>query len=415
MTQAPANCGLPPQLAGAFVSTALTFNANILSREVQQFIADHNNDDVVKLLLKGGEVGGVPMKAVTEQISARRKLNEKLSEWTTTTGIYYPPALSVEQASSTLTAGYKTKYLSGKVLFDLTGGLGADTLAFSTVYEKVYYVEQDPELCETARHNFSRFSRTNIEVVCNNAENFSDELPDGSDVFIDPSRRDEVGGKVFRLEDCRPDTGPLAERLIAKNCRILLKVSPLLDIRQALRQLPYAIKVIVLAVKNECKELLFLMGPGGESPEITAVNLTGKEEDIFKFTNEDEAGSEVEISLPKKYIYLPNNAILKAGAFRLVGQRFGLKKLHINTHLYTSDQKQEYFPGRVFLLKDVLKVDKREVRKALPEGQANVLTRNFPLPAPALRDRLSLRDGGDDYICGVTLQDGKRRLLWLKK
>ena len=390
-------------------------NEKILTGEVQQFIEAHGDDDPVRLVLKGGELAGVPMKEVAEQIASRKKLLDKCPRWVSTPGIYFPPPLSVEQCSSEATAAFKASLFSGDVLVDLTGGLGIDDDAFSRVYKKVIYVEQEETLCELARHNFKTLGLDNISVTCSRAEKYVDTVPPGADVFIDPSRRAE-GKKVYRLGDCQPEVAGLVPLLLDKGCRVLVKAAPLLDIKQGLEELPGTSRVYVVAVDNECKEVLFLLEKNAVAePTIHAINLTRKGQDQFVFTYREEQITSPEFSTPLQYIYEPNSALLKAGAFKLAGNRYGLAKLHASTHLYTSGKIVTDFPGRVFLLKGVLKVQKKEVQKVLPTGRANVFTRNFPLSATQLRDRLGLLDGGREYLCGITDTGDRKVLLWLER
>ena len=113
--------------------------------------------------------------------------------------------------------------------------------------------------------------------------------------------------------------------------------------------------MIVLAVENECKELLFHIKAGYTGvPSIRAVDLdrNAKINSSITFAFNEEANSGVNFSKPLSYLYEPNVAILKAGAFKWIGQSYGLSKLAPNTHLYTSDQIHSTFPGRVFKIID---------------------------------------------------------------
>ena len=50
----------------------------------------------------------------------------------------------------------------------------------------------------------------------------------------------------------------------------------------------------------------------------------------------------------QEYLYEPNSSILKAGAFKSIAQSFGIDKLAVSSHLYTSRKYVSDFPGRAF-------------------------------------------------------------------
>lgn len=392
-------------------------DTNILRHEVQDYIIANRHKDTATLLLKRGEVAGVSLKLIAQQIISRNKLEKKLPHWTATSGIYYPPILSAEQCSSAQTAEYKATLLKKTRVVDLTGGMGADTAAFAQQCPQVIYVEKDEELCAIARHNFKALRLKNIEVRNITAEDFISATAPIADhtFYADPARRDVHKKKVFLLSDCQPDIAELLPLLLQKGSRVLIKLSPLLDIRQALRELSGISQIHVLAVKNECKELLFVADREYEgSVEVFAVNFVKAGKEIFRFILDDEPESRVEYGLPEKYIYEPGAAILKAGAFRSVAEKFRMKKLHQHSHLYTSSVLVTDFPGKTFILEAILPFKEKLIKKALPGGQANVSTRNFPLSPPRLQARLHVKPGGEDFLMGTTLCDGRKVVLLLK-
>ena len=81
------------------------------------------------------------MQTLAAQISARQKARDKLPTWYASDDVLFPPALSVEQASSERTAQYKASLVDGALLIDLTGGMGVDTWAFAQQVGQVMYVE----------------------------------------------------------------------------------------------------------------------------------------------------------------------------------------------------------------------------------------------------------------------------------
>jgi len=306
---------------------------------------------------------------------------------------------------------------------DLTGGYGVDTYFLSEQFKQTDYVEQNEELCRIAAHNFKlqrdKGQSTKVAVHNATAEEFLQTAGQYDLIFLDPARRDSHGGKVFRLEDCTPNVVELLPTLLRHGKRLMLKLSPMLDLTQAVNKLQrdkgQSTKwdVHVVAIKNEVKELLLLSGGTGR---ITAIDLAEPEK-VFRFSREEERQAVVSYSEYSEYsdksenserfLYEPNAAILKAGAYKLVGARYGLQKLDVNTHLYTSDQLVTDFPGRKWRIEQTIRD-----RKDLPTemSQANVLTRNYPLTPEQLKKKLHLRDGGTAYMIGARIQ-GKPMVL----
>ena len=334
-----------------------------------------------------------------QQVEGRERTADKLPTFAAIDDWWYPVRLSCEQCSSEATARYKASILRRTIrgrLLDLTGGYGVDTYFLSEHFDHTDYVEQNAELCRIATHNFAAKP---ITIHHSTAEDFLASAGQYDLIFLDPARRDSYGGKVFRLEDCTPNVVELLPALLTHGKRIMIKLSPMLDITQAVTTLSQVTwDIYVVAIKNEVKEVLLLSGGSGR---ITAIDLSKKEQ-AFTFTREEEINSEA-INMRStinseaiNYLYEPNAAILKAGAYKLVAQRFGLRKLDTNTHLYTSETLVENFLGRVWKVK--------EPTPTLPKGkeikQANVLVRNYPLTAEQLKKKLHLRDGGTAYVIG---------------
>lgn len=374
----------------------------------QAFIQEYRDYDVAQLALRIRQFPEVDAAFALQQIDGYQRAKSKLPSLAERADWHWPARLSVEQCSSEQTAQYKADLLqvkresSARSGADLTGGLGIDTLWLSQGFETWHYVEMQEALTTLAEHNFRACGRENICIHHTDAEAFLKENEAHFDIlFLDPARRDKNGGKVFRLSDCTPDICTLYDTLIARCDLLLLKLSPMLDISEALSHLPDAREVHVVAVGGEMKEIL-VAAERKEQPEplrITAVNLLreGKRE-TFTYSLEEETQAEAALmnQLPTEHFYLyePNSTILKAGAFKLVAKRYGLQKLAANTHLYASKEKKDSFPGRVF---EVHEAEKEELKTL---KQANVLCRNYPLKPEDLKKKLKVKDGGETYVIG---------------
>lgn len=389
----------------------------LLQPHVQQFLHEHALDDPHQLALNARRYPDLPIPAIAEQLQARQKARHKLPEWYATEGLIFPPALSMEQGSSEATARYKSSLLRGQRLVDLTGGAGVDTYYLSQSFAQTEYVEQDESLATLARHNFSVLGASSIRVHAVSAEAFLNSLSEPVDaIYLDPARRDAHSRKVFQLADSTPDVLELQDKLLAKVATVLLKTAPLLDIQATVQMLKNVSQVHVVAVRNEVKEVLHRLERGctGES-EITAVNLQSSSEEAFSFLRSEEAQAKVTYTDPLTYLYEPHAALMKAGAFKLIAQRFGLDKLHPNTHLYTSNQLVPHFPGRAFRCRAVVPYQKKAIRKLLSEAQANITTRNFPDAVATVRKKLGLNDGGDVYLFAVRLANEQLRIIITEK
>lgn len=334
-----------------------------------------------------------------QQIEGRERTADKLPTFATIPDWWYPVRLSCEQCSSELAARYKASLLHGDKIVDLTGGYGVDTYFLSEQFTHTDYVEQNEELCRIAAHNFADKP---IAIHHSTAEEFLASAGQYDLIFLDPARRDSHGSKVFRLEDCTPNVVELLPTLLTHSKRLLIKLSPMLDLTQAVTSLSQVNwDIHIVAIKNEVKEVLLLSGGTGQ---ITAIDLAQKDQ-AFVFTREEEqyCGLEMGDWKLENFLYEPNAAILKAGAYKLVAQRFGLHKLDVNTHLYCSDTFVENFPGRVWRI-----TEKQDLK------QANVLCRNYPLTPEQLKKKLHLRDGGTAFVIGCRIV-GKPTILYAER
>lgn len=390
--------------------------SRILDPEIQKFIDTHSLDDTYELALKYASKGKKFLDLALPQIRSWQKAKRKLPEWASVNSLVWPPPVSLEQCSSEVTAKFKATLLAGDTLADITGGTGVDTFYLSKQFNEISYVEKDHELCEIARHNFHCLNANHIQTINADAKSFLNNTKKHfSAFFIDPDRRN-LNRRVYKLEDSSPDVKELMTLMLKKADKILIKLSPWLDLQVIIEELPSLQHIYIVAVENECKEILCLIKKDPESPEIDAINLTKSgEHERFLFRLKEEHDARVQKAFPLKYIYQPNAAIMKAGAFKLVGTRYSLKKLHQHTHLYTSEQLIKNFPGRTFELIHQLPLTKKSVAHVLPDGKANLSVRNLNTTTNQLKNKLNIKDGGQDYLFAVTLLDQKPALLHCKK
>jgi hypothetical protein len=381
--------------------------------DLQDFVRAHRHLDPAQLALQARKYPQWPMAWVAEQAHGWQVARQKLPTWAAADGLLYPPRLAMEQCSSEATAIWKAGQFSGRACLDLTGGWGVDAWAFSRRFDAVVYVERQEELAATAAHNFRLLGAGNIEARSGDALALLPSLPAADLIYLDPARRDAQQRKVAGLEDCEPDLAACFPQLLAHAPQVLAKASPMLDLKLAAGQLGGALQEIwVVAVGNECKEVLLLLGREPcASPRIKAVQLLPNgSEQVLEGSWEEEASAAIPVGAPQAYLYEPHAALMKAGLFKSIGRHWPVQKLHAHSHLYTSAQPIEGFHGRTFAIADIFPYHKKQLRKVLP-AQANLAVRNFPLTVAQLRQELGLREGGSDYLFATTLADGQRVLL----
>lgn len=431
-----------------------------MNQATQDFIRQHQDDDVRQLAFLGSKYPEVDMPFALDQIRGRKMARVKLPRWASLEGIIYPPHISMEQCSSESTALYKAE-LAARLLslpvsssfseeigfLDLTGGFGVDfSYIAARLGVKSMYVERQAHLCEAAKENFGRLGLKNaivkngdgIEVLHSflpkkdDAASTDDSLGITYDqplsllktklglklIFIDPARRDGAGNKVVSLKDCTPDVTILQEEMLSKADYVIIKLSPMLDWHRAISELSHVREVHIISVNNECKELLLVLSARnmGENLRIYCIN----DAQSFVCDELDMESSQVKIAPSTleemQYLYEPNASLMKAGCFGVLSGRYDARMLSKNSHLFVSQAPIEAFPGRSFRIIAVSSFNKKELKRHLSGiTKANIATRNFPLSVAELRKRLKLKDGGETYIFATTLSDESHVLVITEK
>ena len=393
-------------------------NRHILDNEVQEYITRHLHLDISGLALKGSPFEKVDTRELLEQIEAKSKAEKKLPTWYHTPGIYYPSTLSVEQTSSEIAARYKAMLFEGEHMTDITGGLGVDDYYFSKRFKKVVHCELNEHLSTIAAHNFKILGANNINCISGDGLEYLKQIDSTDLIYADPARRDQDKRKVFLLSDCTPDIAGHLDLLFSKSEKVVIKTSPLLDLRATIDHLRFVKEIHIVALKNEVKELLWILDRSVVTEDVTiiAVNLDKElpENTSFSFSMQQERSATSVPGDVSSYIFEPNAAIMKSGAFNLVGYRYNLRKLHPNTHLYTGDL-QIAFPGRCFKVIRTEDFNKRTVKSLLAGKKANITTRNFPESVANLRKKFKIRDGGDLYAFFCTGQNDQKLMILAEK
>ncbi|MBC6110845.1 hypothetical protein ACFOG5_01715 [Pedobacter fastidiosus] len=372
-------------------------NKHILDEAVQDYINANLTADVNQIALAKSPFENISSAELAGQITAKKKSEKKLPTWFKSKGIYYPMALSIEQTSSEITAKYKSKLAIGDQLIDLTGGFGVDSYYFSKSLKEVTHCEINADLSEIAEHNAKALNANNIKFKALDGIELL-KLMDSvfHTIYVDPARRAEKG-KVFMLKDCTPDVVSNLDLLLSKAKRIIIKTAPLLDLTAGLNELKSVSEIHIVSVKNECKEILWILEQDAESEtKIFAVTLNDSEKCFTFLKSETEVSAEFTDEINEaQYLYEPDAALLKSGAFNLIGQRYKLKKLHSQTQLFTSSSLNKEFPGRIFKINKVYSTGDLKKLKNLT---GNVIVRNYPAKPEELVKKYKIKPDQEKFL-----------------
>ncbi|RXG30739.1 THUMP-like domain-containing protein [Leeuwenhoekiella marinoflava] len=392
-------------------------NKRLLDPDVIEFIKEHYKEDASRIILNKSPFADVSSQELAQQIIGLQKAEKKLPTWFKTPQIYFPSKLNLEQTSSEKTAAYKAGLFSGRNSIDLTGGFGIDDYYLSKRFEHLTHCELNADLAEIAQHNYKSLGVENVTVTSKNSISYLEGSTEKYDlIYTDPSRRHDSKGKVFMLKDCEPNIPENLNFLLGIADKILIKTSPLLDITAALSELRKVVTIHCVAVKNEVKELLWIIDKNQNSDSIDyiAVNLDSDFDEPVVIANTKLNHAEAIYGEPHAYLYEPNAALLKLGAFNWISENYKLDKLSANAHLYTSEELIA-FPGRRFQIDSVINYSKKEVSKSFKNTQANITTRNFKESVSALRKKFKIKDGGETYLFFTTLANNSTVVIKCRK
>jgi hypothetical protein len=386
------------------------------SNDIQLYIVKHQDEIISKLALKLGKEKNPYAAEILNQVKGRQKAKQKIPEWLKP-GIIFPASVSIEQCSSEIAAKFKAGLISGDKLIDLSAGFGVDSKYFSEVFKQVTLVEPNSELINVVKQNYKCFEIDNANFVNADAAKFLEKFDEKANcIYIDPSRRDDSNQRVFKFSDCQPNVPDLLSRLWEIAPNILIKAAPILDIQAAMQELECVKKVIVLSLNNEVKEVLYYLEQGFDNEAIIqAIDISRGKKISFEFYYSQEKEVYIGSTPPQQFLYEPNAAILKSGAFKSIAMHFELFKLHANTHLYTSDEFISDFPGRKFKIMNISKPDKKSLTQVLPKMKANISLRNFHGSTSEFLKKTGIIEGGDVFLFATTLADNKGVALICEK
>ncbi|MDR1983451.1 MAG: SAM-dependent methyltransferase [Prevotellaceae bacterium] len=392
------------------------FNIN---EQTLNFIEQHIDDNSHLLALTVKQNSETDIHFALEQIAARQRAKEKLPAWYRNYKLIFPPQVSVEQCSSEATAAYKAELCKGEKFADLTGGFGVDFSFIAQNFNHSFYVEKDEYIAKIAGYNFDVLGLKNIEIINCDSSEFLANAANIDCIYIDPSRRNTNNKKEILLENCSPNVLEIKNILLQKSKNVLIKLSPVFDIAELLRKFDSISQIHIVAVRNECKELLVRLDKkcNESDMEIICVNITNNGRQIFSFNPNDEKNIEYNfVQNPQRYLYEPNASVQKSGGFKSFAQKFNLCALNVNSKIYTSDILINDFCGRIFTVEKVIPFNKNELANNLKNiKKANITVRNFPLSVDELRKKLGIAEGGDIYLFATTLFNCSKVIIQCSK
>lgn len=359
------------------------------------------------------------------QVHCRQKSAKKLEETLHHSRFVFPTLLSSEQSTSDSIANFHASLVNGgSVVLDMTCGLGIDSFHIAQNASSVLAIDINPDVIRAANHNAKVLDINNMGFVCCDSEYYVKQTNRHFDaVFIDPSRRSSDNKRLFALEDCQPNVVTLMPRLLEISDRILVKMSPMLDVTSVFNGLPDITDIYAVGTTSECKEIVAIVEsrrchtPSDVSYHaVTICPDRGKSD--FSFSKSDESSAKVSFvsEVNDGFLYVPYPSTAKLMPHKLLSDRFGLLKLHNNSHLYYSEEFKDCFPCEIFRIKEILPFNKTTIRSLKAKyPKINISTRNFPLSPQELQSRLKTKDGGDFYLFATTIFDSSKVLIITSK
>ncbi|MEI7811826.1 MAG: hypothetical protein WCJ01_05300 [Ignavibacteria bacterium] len=377
---------------------------SLLQPGIFNFIEEHKSDNAGSFALKYASRKDFPVRAIAEQIACRQKAKLKLPSFEGNHLLLYDKT-ALEQASSESTALEKTLLLQGRRIIDLTGGLGIDDYFISGNFEELIYCEANPVLAGIAKYNFSCLHKTNIiikegnsiEILGNYEDNYFDWI------YIDPSRRD-ASKRFIKLQDCSPDVVKHKDILLSKSRSVMIKVSPAYEFSEAKKYFPELSEFIIVSLDNECKEALLILTKEKTDNTIyikaVMVDSVNNNSQIIYDTYNSNITRPIVATL-QKYFFEPDAAIIKARLSLYLTLKHPLLFINSSVDYLTGNEPVKNFPGRTFIIKDVINYNKKEIKKYFRNNrivQANIARRDFPDAPDMIKKNFNLSDGGNNYL-----------------
>ena len=338
---------------------------------------------------------------VAEQLACYPKAIDKFPNWHIDGMVY--SKLALEQSSGEIAALFKSHIIKGNSLWDLTGGLGMDSLAFSKSFKEVNYCEPDERPYLLAKHNHKLHEATNIHHHNWTAEITLEHIDQTDCIYLDPSRRDQ-NSKKFLLADCQPNVFELISKITNKCTSFMIKLSPLYDIKQLIKELPMINQVVVLSVGGEVKEILAISSP--DLPKkLRAVLLPQNVQFEKDFEPIENKSTPLNSSTPQEgaFLHVADPAIFKSEMLSGIANNENLKAWGQGGYLWS--EKNELQGFNTYKIQSVLEYKPKMLKKLIAGKKVNIHKRNFPIDISTVYKTLNT-NMGDDYHLFLTTEPG---------
>ncbi|MFT5925351.1 MAG: hypothetical protein ACI9WL_000080 [Rubritalea sp.] len=377
-------------------------NLDVIRAEVDEYLRIHLHENAAAFMLKKHPFQYISNHELTQQLVGLQKARHKFPALFENHQIIYPPKVNLEQTSSEVTAIYKSQLFEIDSMIDLTGGFGIDVSAFAKVCPITTHVELYSSLQSHAQQLF-KAQLIPMKSLCADGIEFLKETLDSYDlIYLDPSRKTETNTKAILLKDYEPNVIDHLDLLLNKSKRVMIKTSPMLDITAGIQQLQKVGSLYVVAVKNEVKELLWILSDEEvDQITLTCINLQ-TEQPVFK-TLWSKQGN-ISYSKPQKYLYEPNAAVMKSQQFDSLMMQYPLGKLDQDAHLFTAKELID-FPGRVFEIINVVENKPKKLKKLFAKTARGIVTRNYKESVAQLRKKYQFTEHETDYLFFTSSQE----------
>lgn len=329
--------------------------------------------------------GRVPhARLVATQVKNLQRAARKLPGYYAARAIL--PTLATQQASSEECASHKR--FSGALAVDLTCGLGVDSLYLSRRFERVVAIEHNPTLTAITRHNLRLLGADNVEVLSGESEEFLATLTHADLIYADPDRRSAEGRKMVCLEDCSPNIAALLPSLKEKADHIAVKLSPMFDTSEALKQFGPGSDVEVISLGGEVKEVVVYWSRENSMPTIgaTALGIGSFEVPVGENFTAQKATFEAD-----KYHYLvvPDAALRKAG---LTAQWCATVGLDLHGAYGFATERPTTPLGHTYNIIGAYPYQPKKL-KPLAGRKVEIIRHGFSLPTSAILKALGAQEG----------------------
>jgi hypothetical protein len=374
---------------------------------VEQFCCENAGKNVLDLRLKKGK--SPDFEWLINQLEVRSQMSERFAPLIERPGYLFPSKARLSQASSCATAVWRGQELakhlpSSARIWDVTGGSGIDTWGLEEAGFRTLVTEPDTELAALHAHNASILGSQREVHACASEGFTPSEALDA--IYVDPSRLDTMGKRVYHPADCFPNALTELPRWLSLVPEVWIKLSPMVDPDEALTWFPGTRTLYLLSVGREMKEvLLHVQAERCVHSTRIAADLQADGSEHYRVAIDPQA-LKTSLSAPKAYLYDADAALVAGRAIPSLAADFGLRQLHPESRLLTSDSLHLNFPGRVFQV-DALHAP---LKGDWPFG-ASVVVRGYPEKADHIRKFMKLKENAEHYLLATVWGENERGFI----